>query len=87
MALLAPGSAQAQTQPVVWSATLTVDTATGDHGELFYGCDDGKASMDNCSSPTVLTNRKLKYGATTYTFTKLQLGKCWKTPSAPVPAF
>ena len=74
MALLAPGSAQAQTQPIIWEATLTVDTATGDHGELFYGCDDGQISgLDNCSSTSVLTNKELKYGATTYTFTKLQL--------------
>ena len=67
-----PQSAQAQTHPIVWSATLTVDTGT-DHGDLLYGCDDGRASLDNRSSSTVLTDNTLDYGAKTYTFSKFLL--------------
>ncbi len=63
----------AQNYETVWSATLRVDTATGGHGELFYGCDDGKANLDNCSNPAVLSDKDFEYDGTTFTFTKFQL--------------
>ena len=53
--------APAQAQTTVWSATLTVD-----RDDNFYGCDNGVASQDDCSTASVLTDDDFTYGGSTY---------------------
>ena len=51
----------------VWSATLTVDQSG-----VSFGCDNGDASQDNCSSSTVLTEDTFSHGGSTYTVNEVR---------------
>ena len=67
MALLAPGSAQAQTYLTIWSATLTVDERiVGSHS--WHGCDNG-GPQEKCS--TALDDDDFTYAGRTYTIVSM----------------
>ena len=66
-----PLSPQANTTPIIWRSTLTVDVYTNVLNYQYFGCDNDDNNRDNCS--TALTDDDFTYDGKTYTIRAMSI--------------